>query len=411
MFINSSKKEYFFNSSILLFGLVVFNLANVVFYFIAARLYPLETYAELLTLMSFYSVFAMASGAIILLSTDRFSRLRSKKDPELLKNKINTYNFYVIIFSIFILILLLVSTRFFIEKLNFANHLFYFLVIFSVILIFPLSLYRGFLQGLKKFKLLSLSLVIEGILKIAFLLIIVFFSLSAALYLVSLFLSMFIVFLFLIWKLKIKFKLPLSCNHEVTQQSIYLVISFLILSLYLNIDLVIFRYYFVVESGFYGLAALCARLLLYFSGAFVGVLYPLVVDNSKNKPAHKKLLFNAFLLIILLFILIFFLYYLFGLNLLKVFTPEISILYWGYLLRLTFIFFLFALVSTFVNYFLALKDKLFFPFLVFILIIQALVLVVNITSPEIFINRLLISAIVGCLIFSMRYIFLIKKRA
>lgn len=411
MFFNSLKKEYFFSSGILLFGMVVFNLANIIFYFVAARLYSLETYAELLTLMSLCSIFAMASGAIILLSTDRFSRLKLKKDTKLLESKINTYNFYVISLSIVVFILLLIGAKLFVEKLHFNNYIFYFLVIFSMVLIPPLSLYRGFLQGVKKFNLLSLSLVVEGLLKVIFLLVVVFFSLPASFYLASLFLSMFIVFLFLIWKLKIKFKLPINYSFpKISQQSIYLVISFLILGLCLNIDLIIFRYYFSPESGFFGLSALCAKLLFYFSGAFVGVLYPLVVENSQNRIVHRNLLFGTFLLIIILFIVILLLYYFFGLDLLKIFIPNIPNEYWGYLLKLTLTFFLLAIVNTFVNYFLALKDRAFFPLLVFILIIQVILLTVSITSQEIFFSRLLAAAIIGCIIFLLRFIFLMKRR-
>jgi len=244
------------------------------------------------------------------------------------------------------------------------------LIILIFIVNLFLSIFRGMMQGLKRFFLLNISFYMEVISKTAILFLIMwrFKSVNAALITILAGMSISLIHSIIIFrdKLKIFLKKPLIQFKRKTLTFIGAVgISQFALYFFTSVDMIIVNYFLIDQSGTYAVILKYSQLLFFVSFSILTVFIPHLSERIKNKKSFIKL--TALCLLLLTGVgLIALLFY-------KFILPETVTIFFGdtyaeaapYLILGGISYFLLVLSFVLVNVMLILDRMRFIPVLIF----------------------------------------------
>lgn len=190
--------------------------------------------------------------------------------------------------------------------------------LFVLSFVLPASIFlplpRGVLQGLQRFKMLGLNLVLEGTLKIlfAFVLVTIGFGVNGALF--AFVLAWFIPFFVGAFPLFKKYKKSIK-GFETKDIFIYsfpVLIMLFSLTLVYTIDLFMVKHFFDdMIAGYYAALSMMGRILFFGSIPITQVMFPKLIElKSKNKKTGS-LLYKSFGLLLLFIIPLILFYYFF----------------------------------------------------------------------------------------------------
>ena len=97
-------------------------------------------------------------------------------------------------------------------------------------------------------------------------------------------------------------------KRELYRYCIISIIANIGLTLLANIDMILVKYYFNDEAGLYSVAIVLGKIITYFAGAIVVVLFPFAVSAGKDTNSainllKKSIFYNSFLTVIAAFVL------------------------------------------------------------------------------------------------------------
>lgn len=300
------KRELEKGSIILFILMMLANILNYLFQIIVGRgLNDVTLYSELNTLFSVSNILLMPTSIIALVVSKYIAELNVIKDYERMKGfliKLSNYIFIGIILVILVGILVspYLSLYMRIDDNRFMKMIF---VISSINLIFPII--TGFFQGTKKFFHYGVISCITPIVKLFGSMIFLYIGWKLNGILLSLLfgsiLSILVGFLYL----KKNFKPIKRKKANIGKEKIfgYFIGTFLAnigLVLLSNIDMILIKHYFNIESGYYSTALVFGKMILYFSSSIVVTLFPLVVEQKNNNKQviailKKSLLYGGVL--------------------------------------------------------------------------------------------------------------------
>ena len=267
----------------------LFNLFNLLYHFFMLRILPPTDYGHLNTLIALFTVISVPAGTLQTTVTRFFSSFKVQ----------NQYHQAIELLRHFLLVMSIIALSFFLLILFASSHISSFLQISSqgLIILFGLSLVFsmvipilwGGLQGLQKFGLLTLNLIINSGLKLALGILFVFlgFGLLGAMsaiavsYIVTTILSLFILGVSLLKEKTVadqgvipKSSLP-SNFSEVYHYSFLagsVLLCFMVLT---NIDLILVKHFFTpIEAGYYSIAQMVGKIILVLPIPIVTVMFP-----------------------------------------------------------------------------------------------------------------------------------------
>lgn len=380
--IRKSLSNCFVKNTIILFiGTNVANLLNYLFNLILGRLLAVGEYGELIALESIFLIFGVLGTTIGSATTRQVAVLKAKNDFENLKIiKQHFEKIFFLIGGVLFLLFLLLS-RFIISYLKISSLS---LIILSIgfIFIFVAAFYSAFLQGLQRFKAMSLIIILGVVIKIVVGVgfVLLGFSTSGAVagYVFPILFSTVFAYLLIrdIGEVKIveaKQKIRITSRHLTYLGNFFL--ASLCLALLYNVDLLMVKHYFSShEAGLYSSLAILARIIFFGTGVIAAVLLPMSTERFEKGEKHFNLfklsLFlvggSAIFLNILYFIfpkfIILFLFdtkYLEGANLLWIMALMMSV---------------FTILNLFVTYLISLKEFTFLPVMIVGAILQIILI-------------------------------------
>jgi O-antigen/teichoic acid export membrane protein len=396
------------SSSILLIGILFFNLGNFLFYLIAGKFLNSTDYGNLVLIFSLLSIISTVAGSFTILAVDKFALFDFQKDRQKIFGIVRKFNGLFVIISIFICIIFALFSNFFTSFFHLDNPNFIYISLPYLLIIISLAFNRGVLQGERNFKALSLSYFLEGILKIGLVILAVVFSLSVFSYILGYILSAWIAYILILANFNyLRGISHISFKEFFDKNSIILIVSFLFLSFYTNLDIFIFKHYFDPNTaGIYSIISILAKVVLFLSGAIVGVMFPMIVKAYHDKIKHYPILINSLILVTFSSMGVMIIYSLFGGWIMNFFAKNSALLNNSYLLELSIGFFIFALANVFITYFMAIKDRLYLIFFFGGLIFEIIILIVYRQDLTHFIRAMIISGSVMMLLLSLRYLIL-----
>jgi O-antigen/teichoic acid export membrane protein len=291
------------HSSILIVGVIISNGLAYVFHFIAGRMLGPEEYGVFGALIALLTLTALPGSAINNTVTKYTSLFYINNDFRKIASLRKKVQNDVLVYSTILLLLFIL----------FSNHIANFLKINTIIpvillgitivesLLLPIN--NGVLQGMKKFRLLSLNTIIEAALRLVFLVIFMFLGYKATGAFISYTLSYFVIFIIIFANIR-DFRNELPLEESIKIKPIYkfgfqVLIVDIVLQSIINIPSLLIKHFFTNEFTGYWVAALnIARISLAITGAITTVMFPEIVGEIENTK-KKKIFYKAILLVLL----------------------------------------------------------------------------------------------------------------
>lgn len=249
------------------------------------------------------------------------------------------------------------------------------LIIFVALLVlanYLLTLNIGYLSSLLRFKEISLSYIISGIVKISAGIALVMFgfkvygALGSILFLVGVQFIYTLIFLRKYIDFRVKnVELPII---DMFKYAVPTSVALFSLYSFVSLDVLLVKHFFSAdEAGLYGGLSLVGKVIFYFTLPIPAVMFPLVVKRFAKKESYSKLLYMALLIVFVASSAITALYYLFPSLTLGIFLGGNEYLKVAPLLGLFGVFLtIYSLNNVFVTYFLSIrKMKVSIPVLIF----------------------------------------------
>jgi len=283
------KDEFFRQSGLMFIGISLFNLSNLLYHLFMIRALPPIDYGHLNGLIALFMIISVPASTVQTTATKFVSSFQAQNQFGHVKSLLR--HLLLLMSTVGLSLFLLITLG--------SSHISSFLQISSpgLVILFGLSLAFamvipvpwGGLQGLQKFGLLTLSLIINGGLKFALGALFVFlgFGLLGAMsaiavsYFVTTILSLFIIGVSLS-------KEKVAANQEVIPKGSTLfnilevyhyffsvglaLLCFMVLT---NIDLILVKHFFTpVEAGYYSIAKMVGKIILFLPLPIVMVMFP-----------------------------------------------------------------------------------------------------------------------------------------
>jgi len=270
-------------------GIGLFNLFNLLYHFFMVRILPPTDYGHLNTLIALFMVISVPAGTVQTTVTRFFSSFKAQ----------NQYHQAKELLLHFLLLMSIISLSFFLLIILASSHISSFLQISSrgLVMLFGVSLLFsmvipilwGGLQGLQKFGLLTLNLIINSGLKLVLgiLFVLLGFGLIGAMsaiavsYFVTTILSLFILGVSLLKEKGVAHQeviprsSPPSNFSEVYHYSFSAGLVLLCFMVLTNIDLILVKHFFTpIEAGYYSIAQMVGKIILALPIPIVTVMFP-----------------------------------------------------------------------------------------------------------------------------------------
>ena len=267
----------------------LFNLFNLLYHLFMIRYLPPMEYGHLNALIALFMVISVPAGTVQTTVTRFFSSFKAQ----------NQYHQAIQLLRHFLLLMSIIALSFFLLILFASSHISSFLQISSrvLVILFGLSLVFamvipvlwGGLQGLQKFGLLTLSLIIGSGLKLALgiLFVLLGFGILGAMsaiavsYFVTTILSSLIIGVSLLKERAVAHQevIPKSSSptnfSEVYHYSLSAGLVLLCFMVLTNIDLILVKHFFTpIEAGYYSIAQMVGKIILALPIPIVTVMFP-----------------------------------------------------------------------------------------------------------------------------------------
>ena len=357
------KKDAFLANSFIFFaGSFIVGLGNYLFQFLMARMLTIEDYGELQSLIAVFSIFGIplaALGAVLMRNTAGF---KEEKNLGKAKALFSYFSKTVVIISIVLCLILLVLNKNILGFLNLSSGFPVIILGISLMPAFLSFISKNIIQGLEKFKAVSVISIIETGFKIiaAILLVTAGFRVGGAMlaFLISGVISYLISFIPLSFLLKEKEQKIET--KEIFQYFLLALLGTSFLNLLFNLDIVLVKHFLPsFSAGEYGGLALIGRIIFFLGGPVAIVMFPIVFRNrTKSAVFIKALLFTLVIEALPLLA-----YFLFPGFIIKLLIGEEFLGIKGVLGYFGLAMLSYSLINLFSQYFLSLGEKMFSFFL------------------------------------------------
>tara|TARA_Y100000310_G_scaffold282397_1_gene303566 strand:- start:316 stop:1548 length:1233 start_codon:yes stop_codon:yes gene_type:complete len=380
----------------LLSGALVINVFGFLFHFYMGRELGPEIYGVLAVLMAFMGILGIPYATLQLSISRYVAKFKIRKEEGKLRylykaslRKLNRLFLLLFIALLFVDVFLAKFWRIDYSLLALTS---------LMVLVMPfISVTRGFLQGLQKFKALGVSLSYEGLVKffLSVLLVVVGFSVGGAL--VGVLASYLVAGIYSYNKIS---EYRTGNAEKFFTKKLYaytmpVLFTLLLFTAFYSFDLLLVKHFFSdLEAGYFAVVSVLGKIIFFASFSVVQVMFPKVVELSEAKKQHRDVLIKSMLLISVIVAPIILLYFLFGGQIISLlfgeeYLPVASLLgFYGIFMALV------SLSKLFCFYLLSLK-RYFFIFLLALFAILELVLITMLHQSLTQIITILISLGVG----------------
>ncbi len=372
-FIQKLKNNYLVKSSGILFaGMMAVNVLNYLFHLLMGRMLGPSDYGILAALISIFYIIGVFAATIKTVTVKFVSSFAAKEQFDKIRSFMIFLSENLFILSLILFLLFIVYSSKIAQFLNISVVSPIILLSTLFLMAFVLPLNRGILQGLQKFKQLSLNLVIDPTVKLFLGVFLVYlgFRVNGAVF--AIFMGLFLAYLLSLYPLKFlfKYKKPQKIDYsKIKSYSFPVFISFLCLTLMYSIDVVLVKHFFDPhKAGLYAALSTLGKIIFFAFGAVAAAMFPIVADLYEREQEHKNVLRNSLAIVSIGGAVILFFYFLLPKLVIGLLFGNDYLEISAYLGFFGFFVFLLSLVNVFIYYFLSIHRTNF----VFLLVLAIL---------------------------------------
>ena len=311
----NEKENSFEKDSILIFCMMMLgNVFGVLFQLLSGRvLKSIDLYADLNVLFSFYTILIWPASVITYIVTRYVSMYDNRGKQGCINVFLKRTVSIVIGVALFITIVGVITKKKIADFLRINNSQLIVLIIVLVDVALFQAVINGGFQGTKSFFEYGLMTLLGQICKIISLVIVINKNNQLVLLFSVLLCGTIVTMLVGIIGIRKKIKGIQNENLKIEKRELYRyciisIIANIGLTLLANIDMILVKYYFNDEAGLYSVAIVLGKIITYFAGAIVVVLFPFAVSAGKDTNSainllKKSIFYNSFLTVIAAFVL------------------------------------------------------------------------------------------------------------
>lgn len=279
------------------------NVCNYIFQFALGRYLTTEEFGMMNSLVSLFVIASVPGGAIQLTVTKRLSHCRALKQDGEFHEFFNFILKYTLIISIVFFIVGFIIRNFVLNYLSISDKGSYYIILFSISLTLILPIFLGVLQGSQNFIQFGLFNAGQALIKLMVAIIAIILGLRVRWIMSSFLFSVLIVLAILVLKNRHLIKI----NNNESKQSLvdrndlkFITVSFIAticITILTNIDMIFVKHYFNGhESGIYATSSMFGKMILYFPGALVLAMFPMVSESNSLNDGNNNSIFNKSLI-------------------------------------------------------------------------------------------------------------------
>lgn len=384
LFLNFLFQNDFMKASYILVGGTFFvSVLNYFFTLVMGRMLGPVGFGEMSSIFSLLVIIGVPSATLSLFIAKCVADHNAKDEPlQILGFMKLLYKFVLIIgFIFFLLTLVLIPFISSFLDMHKAS-----LLIFSFLipLGFLSSFNAGVLQGMQKFFNISASNIISTILKLLFGVILVYFGYYVSGVVLAVGLASFLGLWYSYWIIKKEFADLRYITEIHTEISVRDYLPFLKLAFYanllfallMNVDIILAKHFFdPILAGQYSALSVVGKIIIYATGSFVTVMFPMVsASYSKKDNRHKRILFLSLAITSVISVAAVICFFTFPHFIVKILFGSAYVDIVPYLGYFGLIALLYSVCTALVSYFVAIQDSIFFYISIALLAIQTILL-------------------------------------
>lgn len=373
------KNKLISGSFIMVAGGFLGSLTNYIYHLVVLRNLGPKGYGVLNSLISLLYLLVIPTAAVSLVIVRYVSSFKGQKREKAIESFFFKINKKLIIVLIPILIFVLFLTPFVSSFLYLPSPMLYIWIALSFAFGFFAMTGKSFLQGLCRFKALTLTTIFEGLFRLILTIVLLLagFGLTGAVFpffAVSIFTALFSYYLLkeIITGEK---KEPIPEKKEIVSYFFPVFITNIGLTAFITIDVILARHFLSAnDAGLYSALSTLGKIIYFAAYPVIGVIFPLISQtNSLKKESNKTAVLGLFLIILILLACIF-IFIIFPREMIIFLCGDKYLAIESFLVPFAINMSLFTISSALINIFLALKKIFPIIFLMTASVLQAVFL-------------------------------------
>lgn len=390
--LKEKSKDDFYKYSIFIFICsLITNAAGYFFHFFVGRILGPASYGVLGALLTILYIINVPFNTIQTTIANFTSQLKTGNNKEAIMRLLTASLKKIFIYS-FIVFLVYVALSKYIAKFLKIDETS--LVVLSGLLFIVsllLSVTWGVMQGLQFFKSLGYSMIIQGLVKLVFGLILVLAGLAVKGAIFAIILSYLIPFFLTLITLRFYVGKgeKMHNTRDIFGYSIPVLIAMMSVTLMFSLDIFLVKHFFTeIEAGYYAALAMLGKVIYFGSISIVYVMFPKVVELNSKKMKTRHILFKSLSIVLLFCITTVLFYYLFPEFTVNILFGEKYLEIAPLLGRFAIFMSLLSLVHVLIFYNLSLHRKSFIYILILFNILEVILLYIYNNSISQVVNTL-----------------------
>ncbi len=415
-------KKLLSGSSVLFIGSLIGSLFSYVYNMMMGRLLGPELYGELSTVLSLTMILSVVGVTLSLITVQSANELYHQGKGGALVQFVSRMNRYTSLVGFSLIVLLLALIKPLTNILSLTSLIPALLVAVSIFFSLLLTVNRSVLQGLHAFVTLSVSNIVEMVLRLGsgILLVLLGFSLNGAVMAIVLATGLAYLLSFVSVAARMKkvasgggedTRLPANFFKDLLKGPVVPTFcATLLLIVLLNADIILMRMFFDNRTaGLYAAVSTVGKIILYLTTPIISAMFPLISEKrTKGEKHYQTFLFAIALTLVAALGLLAVYMVVPGLVMKTLYGAAYTELY--YLLPQVGLFILiYSLVNLVVNYNIIIRDYFFLAVLLFVLGLAYVLVLTHHDTVEEVVRMLVLSTGIGFTLVMARYFY--SKRA
>lgn len=300
----------FSGSAVMIIGSNLANLINYIYHLIMGRILGPASYAELVSLLSLIGLLGILPSSLNLVIVKYVSSAKKLDDITGLLKWLSPKVYGI---SLFLSLLIFVSSSLISSFLNLANPSLVLILSFIPFFILPTLFNRSILQGLVRFKQMIMSILIEYLVKLILGVSLVYlgFSVSGAVgaLVVASFFGWFITRQAISDYTKKSYKQTLPIPKLSLNYSMSVLFQSIAMVSLISSDLILVKHFFSsYNAGIYAAISTLSKIIFFGAGPIGAVMFPLIANKQAQGKSYKKIFLYSLFFTLILSILIMLIY-------------------------------------------------------------------------------------------------------
>ncbi|MFH1172909.1 MAG: oligosaccharide flippase family protein [bacterium] len=291
------------NSTILFIGMMIFNVLNYLYHLIMSRFLTVQEFGELESVFALIYIISVPASALMILAMRYVSIYKAENNPDKAAAFFRKFHKNLLLVSPLIILFFIVLSPWISRFLNLASGSSIIILGFMVVFYLLACLIQGVLQGWQRFTGVSISLIIQGLAKFGFAILLVWLSLGVNGAIGGVFLGNIFFYLVLLYLLKflLKHKEPVElAKRQIVNFFWPVFISSLAITFLYSLDMLLVKHFFSQEiAGNYGALTILSKVIFFATAPLIAVMFPMVAESHSLKGNYQRIMGQSLLLVCL----------------------------------------------------------------------------------------------------------------